>query len=113
MTPAKMTLEDQALINLCGWIAVLVQRHDNDALVLDLLARVLPGVTPDHTLITPLAEAAQGLLRAAPMRNTASMAWLVAVLALQAALAPIFFVRASLAIEARWPTAQEFAQDVA
>lgn len=113
MSPRRLSLEDQALINLCGWIACQVQRHDHDALVQDLLKSVLPHVTQDNELITPLAEAAQKLLDAAPSRNAPHAHWTVALLNLQAALAPIFFIRASLAIEARWPTAQEFAKDAA
>lgn len=99
----KLSLHDQALINLCGWIAVQVMGDPNLDLVLDKLADTLPAANADHPLIGPLVLTAGVAARAGRARATDGHAWSTARLNLGAALAPVFFNRAALALEAAAP----------
>lgn len=104
MTAApKLTLHDQVLINLSGWIAVQIMAAPNLDLVLDKLADTLPAVSPDNPLIAPLFLAASVALRAGRNREADNLTWCTARLQLGTALAPVFFTRAALALEALAP----------
>lgn len=102
MTAQKLTLQDQAAINLCGWLTCQVFDTDpNLDLVLHQLRSALPGMTRDNDRLSQLHRAIIAVLAAAD--NRGSMEWMKARLDLSAALAPLFFWRAAQACDALWP----------
>jgi hypothetical protein len=98
---ARLTIWDQALINLAGWLAVCRWPDPNRALVLVQIARVIPHVNHDNPLIGPLAQAAQAVCDHSP--DPKAMALLNARMDLEAALARVFLARAAQACAQLWP----------
>ena len=101
MTAPRLTLHDQALINLCGWLACSRWPDPNRELVLAQVRRLVPGVAHDNPLIGPLAEAAQSV--ADHSDHPSSMELLAARHRMEAALASVFMARGSQACAAIWP----------
>ncbi|MES2667909.1 MAG: hypothetical protein V4712_17630 [Pseudomonadota bacterium] len=98
--PFRLSLADQALINLCGYLGAQTMDDANTAVALDALAEVLPHVTRTHPLLAALAEAAGAIHTAAPNRRKIGTTWWAACLDLDRALAAIFFWRAGGALDA-------------
>jgi hypothetical protein len=112
MTAPKLTLHDQAAINLAGWLTCQVFDTDpNLDLVLHQLRRVLPDMTRDNARLSQLHRAIIAVLAAAGNRR--GMDWMKARLDLSAALAPIFFWRAAQACDALWPQPEPDQQEPA
>lgn len=103
MTPQKLSLQDQAAINLCGWIACQLMENPNMDIILANLGRILPAVTNTNPMMARLSLSATAVIIAAPARRGDSMPWCMARLDLAAALSPVFFLRAALACDALWP----------
>ena len=102
MTAApRLTLADQLLINLCGWLACARLAEANTALMIDQTRRILPQVSRDYPLIGQLAEAADEVLR--HIDAPRSMELLVARLHLDRACQTVFMARAAQAAAAIWP----------
>jgi hypothetical protein len=101
MTAPRLTLQDQLLINLCGWLACARMSDPNHALMIDQVRRSLPLVTQDHPLISPLAEAAQAVV--SHIDAPGSMQLMVARLHLDQACQAVFMARAAQAAAAIWP----------
>jgi hypothetical protein len=101
MTAPNLTIWDQALINLCGWLACTRWTDDRRDLMLAQTRRVAPNVNHDHPLIGPLAEAAQAVCDAAD--RPASWFLIDARLRLDQALAAVFMARGAQAMAQLWP----------
>jgi hypothetical protein len=101
MTAPRLTLWDQALINLCGWVACTRWTDPNRDMMLAQIRRLVPQVNHAHPLIAPLANAAQAVADAAA--NPASTDQAFARLDLDAALAAVFMARGAAACAACWP----------
>lgn len=100
MTAARLTIHDQLLVNLCGWLATSRFADPNRVLMLEQTARVIPNCS-DHPLIAGLAHAAAAVVKASAF--PASMDWLKARLDLDAAVQAVFYARAAQAAAAIWP----------
>jgi hypothetical protein len=96
----KLTIWDQALINLSGWVACTRWTDPNREMMLAQIRRLVPQVNHANPLIAPLAEAAQAVADAAE-RGDGDIAF--ARLDLDAALAAIFMARGAAACAACWP----------
>lgn len=101
MTAPRLTIHDQLLINLAGWLAVARFADPNHKLILEQTQRVIPHVTPDHPLLTPLAEAAAAVVHGFASPTSAGLA--AARLELDAAVQAVFYARAAQAAAAIWP----------
>lgn len=101
MTAPRLTLHDQLLINLCGWLACARFADPNHQLMLEQAGRTIPHVSHDHPLIGPLAEAAQAVVNGFASPSSSSLAR--ARLELDAAVQAVFFARAAQAAAAIWP----------
>lgn len=101
MTAPRLTLHDQLLINLCGWLATMRFADPNRELMLAQTSRTIPHVSHDHPLIGPLAEAAQAVVNHCQSPSSSSLAG--ARLELDAAVQAIFYARAAQAAAAIWP----------
>lgn len=101
MTAPRLTIHDQLLINLCGWLAVARFADPNHRMILEQTARVIPNTSPDHPLITPLAEAAARVVRAFASLTSADLA--LSRLELDAAVQAVFYARAAQAAAQIWP----------
>jgi hypothetical protein len=100
----KLSLHDQLLINLCGWLAVLVHLPDQNLdPVLAQLADTLPQVTRSNPLIADLYLAASVALRAGQNRLDDNFAWCTARMRLADAVGKVFFTRAALVLDALAP----------
>ena len=97
----RLTLHDQLLINLCGWLACTRWHDPNHALVVDQLRRVIPVSAANHPLIGPLREAAVLVLD--HIHQPGSIALMGARLDLNAACQTVFLARAAQAAAAIWP----------
>lgn len=111
MTAPKLTLWDQALINLCGWLACSRWPDPNREMVLGQVRRLVPNVNHDHPLIGPLAEAAQSV--ADHSAHPSSMELLNARGRMEAALTAVFMARGSQACAQIWPEENTQAPDPA
>ena len=101
MTAPRLTLHDQLLINLAGWLAVMRFEDPNRDMMVAQVERVIPHVTPDHPLITPLAEAAAFVVRG--FQSPTSSGLVRARLELDAAVQAVFYARAAQSAAAIWP----------
>lgn len=101
MTAPRLTIHDQLLINLAGWLAVARFADPNHKMMVEQTARVIPNVSPDHPLISPLAEAAARVVRA--FQHPASSDQAFARLDLDAAVQAVFYARAAQAAAQIWP----------
>ena len=101
MTAPKLSIWDQALINLAGWLACSRYPDPNREMILDQVRRLVPFVTHDHPLIGALAEAAQAVVDHS--HHPSSMELLSARGAMEAALAAVFLARGSQARAQIWP----------
>ncbi len=97
----RLTLHDQLLINLCGWLACTRFNDPNRAMMVAQAARAIPRVNHDHPLIGPLAEAAGQVIRHSDQPGAPDLAR--ARLDLDAALQAVFYARAAQAAAAIWP----------
>jgi hypothetical protein len=93
----KLTIHDQLMVNLCGWLAVTRFSDPNRALIETQLTRVLPLVNRNHPLIDPLAAAARAVVEAAAKARAFPR------LDMDAALQPVFMARAAAAAAHIWP----------
>lgn len=100
MTAPRLTIHDQLLINLCGWVAVSRFLDPNHPMMLEQIARTIPNCS-DHPLVEPLAHAASAVVRAAGAPS--SPEWLRARLDLDGALHAVFYARAAQAAAQIWP----------
>jgi hypothetical protein len=96
-----LTLQDQALINLAGWLATTRFPDPNRSLILDQLRRLLPLASADHPLIGPLASAARAVVEHSD--DPAAIELLRARLDLDEALAAVFWARGAQACAQLWP----------
>ena len=103
MTAARpLTIYDQMLINLCGWLACMrIFPDPNLALMLDQTRRVIPHVSQDHPLITPLAEAAAAVVEG--FNSPISSGLARARLELDAACQAVFMARTVGCAVRLWP----------
>lgn len=101
MTAPRLSIWDQALINLCGWLACSRWPDLNREMVLGQVRRLVPNVNHDHPLIGPLAEAAQSV--ADHSAHPSSMELLNARGRMEAALTAVFMARGSQACAHLWP----------
>lgn len=101
MTAPRLTIWDQALINLGGWLACSRWPDPNRDMILAQVRRLVPNVNHDHPLIGPLAEATQAVADHAD--HPSSMELLAARGRMEAALAAIFMARGSQACAQIWP----------
>jgi hypothetical protein len=99
--PVRLTLHDQLLINLCGWLACARFTDPNHALIIDQVRRTLPLVNQDHVMIGPLAEAVQAVVN--NIDAPGSMSLLLGRLHLDHACQAVFMSRAAQAAAAIWP----------
>jgi hypothetical protein len=103
-TQARLTIHDQLLINLCGWLSVSQSDDPTLDLMLSQLRRVLPSCSDHNRLVARLAGAALALLRVidAPdgRRNLAACS---EAFQMRQALQSIFLARAAQACAAIWP----------
>lgn len=97
---ARLTIHDQLLINLCGWVACDRLAGPNRQLFIDQIARVIPNCS-EHPLIEGLAHAAARVVRQAGALSSPD--WLMARMELDAALQVVFFARAAQAAAQVWP----------
>lgn len=104
MTAPRLTIHDQLLINLCGWLSVSWSDDPTLDLVLSQLRRVLPSCSDHNRLVAQLAEAALALLREVDRpdgrRNLTACS---EAFQMRQALQSIFLVRAAQASAAIWP----------
>lgn len=100
MTAPRLTLHDQLLINLCGWLATARFKDPTFELMIGQTARVIPNCG-DHPLIVHLAHAASAVVRAAHAPSSTEF-W-QARLDLDAAVQAVFYARAAQAAAAIWP----------
>lgn len=99
--PARLTIWDQALVNLAGWLACSRWPDPNREMMLAQARRVIPHVSHDHGLIGPLAEATLRLCNNAEAPS--SMEWSRARHDMEMALAAVFMARGSQACAQLWP----------
>ena len=103
-TQARLTIHDQLLVNLCGWLITTWGDDANLDLVLNQLRRVLPSVSHHHPLVARLADAALGVVRVvdAPggRRNLNAC---TEAFEMRQALHRIFMTRAAQAVASIWP----------
>ncbi len=99
--PARLTMWDQALINLCGWVACTRWSDPNRDMMLAQIRRLVPQVSHANPLIAPLAEAAQAVADAGGHPAKGDQAY--ARLDLDKALAAVFLARGAAACAACWP----------
>jgi hypothetical protein len=97
----KLTLHDQALINLCGWVACTRWPDLNRDMMLAQIRRLVPQVNHANPLIEPLARAASAVVTLAARPVQTGLA--EARLELDAALAAIFMARGAAACAQLWP----------
>lgn len=109
MTAPRLSIWDQALINLAGWLACSRYPDPNRAMILDQVRRLVPNVNHDHPLIAPLAEASHSFVVHAV--NPSSMELLSARGRMEAALAAVFMARGSQACAQVWPDENTQARD--
>lgn len=100
-SPQRLTIHDQLLINLAGWLAVARFADPNHQLIIEQVSRVIPNVSPDHPLITPLAEAAAAVVRGFQSPTSSELAR--ARLDLDGAVQAVFYARAAQAAAQIWP----------
>lgn len=106
--PIRLSLADQALINLCGFLACHDWAQDQVApgrvqMVLDEMPALLPAATARITLIARLVLQCRHLLERAPHRKAdaaGAAAYSHAREDLRAALAEVMMWRAGLALDA-------------
>lgn len=99
---ARLTIHDQLLVNLCGWLVCdVVKPSDNFAMMVGQLRRVIPNASPDHPLISPLVEAAAFYARTAD--DWRSLDHSRARFDLRGAVQVVFMARAAAAAAAIWP----------
>lgn len=101
--PMRLTLAQQAAINLAGFVAISVMTDGRMPVAIDALDNILPAAfldAPPH--LQPFLTAAAALVAAFPAarRRDGALAWMRANLTLNAVLADIFFQRAALATDA-------------
>ena len=101
MMADRLTLWDQALINLCAWVACTRWSDPNREMMLAQISRLVPQVNHANPLIAPLAAAAQAVVDAAPRPGAPRL--ICVRLELDAALAAIFMARGAAACAACWP----------
>lgn len=100
---ARMTLPQQAVVNLAAFVAVSVMQDGRMPVAVDMLDHILPQARKDAPAhLMPLLDAATDLVAAYPAcrKREGALAWMRANLALDAALADVFFQRAALATDA-------------
>lgn len=100
--PVRLSLADQALANVLGYIALRVIEDDRDALQVSLLAELLPHVNRAQPQVAALAAAAAEVMAAFPQRNVkgGSMAWAQAQLTAAGAMQEFLWWRGALAFDA-------------
>lgn len=99
---SRLTMHDQLLVNLCGWLACqVIMPSPNFEMMVAQLSRVIPNTSPDHPLVRPLAEAAVIFARTA--KTWRSLEHHSAGFKLRMALEPVFMARAGAASAAIWP----------
>lgn len=100
--PARLTLADQALVNLVAQLLLMAgpERRDED-LVLDCIREVLPGTRRELRPMAELIAATEAVLALAPARATErGGAWGWAMLDLRRAAERFFMWRSGLALDA-------------
>lgn len=102
MSAAKLTLADQALANLLGFLAVQTVEDTRTDFALSEVARLLPAVTRAIGPVAALAGAGLELVACAPRRRDPrhASAWAAAHLTARAAVAEFLIWRAGLALDA-------------
>lgn len=101
--PRKLTMADQALAHLVGFIATQRMVDDrNTVLALDLLREIEPHVTRDIPQMAALAAAAIEMIAAYPDRSKkgGAMPWCAATWSASSAASAFLFWRAAVATEA-------------
>lgn len=99
---ARLTIHDQLLVNLAGWLVCdVIKPSDNFALMVAQLRRVIPNASFDHPLISPLVDAAAFYARTAD--NWCSPDHSRARFDLRGAVQAVFMARAAAAAAAIWP----------
>ncbi len=101
--PIRLSLADQALINVCGALVAQSPVYpDDEALYFALLAEVLPHVTHGWQVLGDVAAAARAVVAAAPARATpgGETAIWQAKMGLRSPLEAVFRWRAGLALDA-------------
>jgi hypothetical protein len=106
MSPAasgpRLSLADQSLANLVGFLATQRIEDSRTNMALEALVELLPHVNRSITPMQALSEAAGEALNAAAKRNQkgGSVAWCQAMLTASSAMQEFLFWRASMAIDA-------------
>jgi hypothetical protein len=103
--PARLTIHDQLMINLCGWLAHAWSNDPNLELNIGLLRRCLPSVNHGNPLIGRLADAATALLDLTDRRDVTrrNIQALSEAQEMKLALMAIFATRAAQACAQIWP----------
>jgi len=105
--PVRLSLADQALANVLGYIALRVIEDGRNALQVGLLTELLPHVTRAQPQVAALAAAAAEVVATFPKRNVkgGSMAWAQAQLTAAGAVQEFLWWRGALAFDA-WKKTQ-------
>ena len=105
--PVRLSLADQALANVLGYIALRVIEDGRDALQVGLLTELLPHVTRAQPQVAALAAAAAEVVATFEARNVkgGSMAWAQAQLTAAGAVQEFLWWRGALAFDA-WKQTQ-------
>jgi hypothetical protein len=114
--PPKLTLQDQAVLNLLAFLSVQVMRDDRTEVALQSLARVLAsGARPKHPQAIRLHRAATDLVAAREMRGrlAGGRDWAGAMFEVQGVLSDALFWRAGLALDALFPAEAITGEDAA
>jgi hypothetical protein len=99
----RLSLADQALANMLGFLASQRIEDGRTALALEALAEIAPQLRPGLPVVQRLQDAAREVLAAAPGRRKpgrGSVAWCQAMLTASAAVSEFLFWRGALAVEA-------------
>jgi hypothetical protein len=104
-TPARLTIHDQLLINLAGWLANAWSNDPNLELHIGLMRRCLPSVNHGNPLIGRLADAATALLDLTDRQDVTrrNIQAVSEAHQLKLALQAIFATRAAQACAVIWP----------
>lgn len=103
--PARLTIHDQLMINLCGWLAHAWSNDPNLELNIGLLRRCLPSVNHGNPMIARLADAATALLDLTDRHDVTrrNIQAVTEAQEMKQALMAIFATRAAQACAQIWP----------
>lgn len=114
--PPKLTLADQAILNLLAFLSVQVIRDDRTELAMRCLDRAVRAAgSPKHPHAIRLHRAAADLLAVQGQRGrlAGGRDWAGAMFAVQGVLADALFWRAGLALDALFPGDEAMAEGAA